>query len=395
MNGTYVITEYKDKIMGFLLDEKRLCDVEYFNEEDILFNVYSAKVVDHVPSIGAAFLDAGLGDTLYYPLKENENKHLFIKHGKTNELRPQDEILIQVSKSPVKTKKAEASSDISFTGNYVVVNRSGRVNISKKIHDKDKVNKLKEELGKLLSSESDYDSGIIIRTAAEEADVETVLNEAEQLLQHQQDVIKKGICSVPFKLIDSCNENHISFVKNLIIRKCYDELTVITDQADILKSLKSGVDVGPVNIKFYSDDMVSLLNLYGIEDKLSKAMARKVYLKSGGYLIIDPTEALTVIDVNSGKSQGGKKDKDDYLLKLNKEAFDKIINLAQLRNMSGIIIVDFMNIKDKEKNIELIRYLKNASLRDNLLNFVDMTGLGLAEFTRKKISKPLNELINE
>ena len=393
MNGTYVITEYEEKIMGFLLDEKKLVSAEYFSEDDLLYNIYSAKVIDYVPSIGAAFLDAGLSDTLYYPLKENEDKHLYIKHGKKDSLRPGDEILIQVSKSPIKTKKAEASSDISFTGNYVVINRSGRINISKKIHDKDKVNKLKEELLKLLPEENIYNSGIILRTAAQEADIDAVISEANLLLKHQMEVIKKGLNSVPFKLIDSSSENHISFVKNLIIRKCYDEFTVITDRADILKDLKAGIDVGPVNIKFYSDDMVSLLNLYGIEDKLSKAMARKVYLKSGGYLIIDPTEALTVIDVNSGKSQGGKKDKDEYLLKLNKEAFDKILDTIKLRNISGIIIVDFMNIKDKDKYLEMISYIKTNAKKDNLLTYVDMTSLGLCELTRKKTKKPLAEIL--
>ena len=81
MNGTYVITEYEEKIMGFLLDEKKLVSAEYFSEDDLLYNIYSAKVIDYVPSIGAAFLDAGLSDTLYYPLKENEDKHLYIISG--------------------------------------------------------------------------------------------------------------------------------------------------------------------------------------------------------------------------------------------------------------------------------------------------------------------------
>lgn len=393
MNGTYVITEYEDKIMGFLLDDKKLLSAEYFSKDDILYNVYSAKVIDYVPSIQAAFVDAGIGDTFYYPLKENEDKHLFIKHGKNNLIKPQDEILVQVSKSPIKTKKAEASSDISMTGNYVVINRSGRINISKKIHDKEKIEKLKEALNEMIIRDDNYNAGVIIRTAAEEAEIDAVLTEAESLYKKQQDVIRKGLNSVPFKLIDSNDTNHVSFVKDLIIRKCFDDLTVITDQADILNALKKGIDVGPVNIRFYSDDMISLLNLYGIKDKLSKAMARKVYLKSGGYLIIDPTEALTVIDVNSGKSQGGKKDKDDYLLKLNKEAFDKILDIIKIRNISGIIIVDFMNIKEKDKYQEMISYIKTMSKKDNLLTYVDMTSLGLCELTRKKTKKPLAEII--
>ena len=393
MNGTYVITEYKGKMMGFLLDEKRLVSVEYFAEDDILGNVYSAKVVDYVSGIGAAFVDAGLGDTLYYPLKENESRHLYIKHGKKQELRAGDEILVQVSKSPIKTKKAEATSDISITGNYVVINRSGKINISKKIHDKAKVALLKNRLSEYFGEEALYNAGIIIRTAAETADVNEVINEAKILYDRLAGIIKKGLSSVPFKLIDTIKKDHVSFTKDIIFRNCYENFTVITDNADMLKALKSGVDIGPVNIKFYSDDMISLLNLYGIEDKISKAMSRKVYLKSGGYLIIDPTEALTVIDVNSGKSQSKKKDKDEYLLKLNKEALDKIIDLLILRNISGIIIVDFMNIKDNDKYAELISYIKKSVERDNLLTYVDMTGLGLCEFTRKKISKPLNEIL--
>ena len=393
MQATYVLTEYEDKLMGFLFEEKKLIKANYFSKEDTLGNVYSAKVVDLVPGIGAAFIDAGLEDRLYYPLKENDGRHLFIRHGKKYELRPGDEILVQIQKSQIKTKKAEAASDISYTGIYLVVNRSGKINVSKKLHDKKKEVLYKAELAKMIEKHKTYNPGFIVRTSAFEVEIDEVLKEAEELLKRQENTIRKGLMSMPYLLIDESGESHASYIKELISKKKYEDLTVITDISDVLKELKEKIDIGPVNIKFYSDPMLSLRLLYDIDEKIRKSMARKVYLKSGGYLIIDPTEALTVIDVNSGKAEAAKKDKDELLYKLNIEAFEKILNIVMLRNMSGIIIVDFMNIKDKEKNAEFIRYLKKNSIRDDLLRFVDMTGLGLAEFTRKKTSKPLNEIL--
>ena len=147
-------------------------------------------------------------------------------------------------------------------------------------------------------------------------------------------------------------------------------------------------------LKLYSDPMLPLIKLYGIETKLENALKEKVWLKSGGNLIIQPTEALTVIDVNTSKAVTGKKNVEETFFKLNLEAAKEIAKQIRLRNLSGIIIVDFIDMK-KEENKECLLNTLNEYLKQDPVKtmLIDMTALNLVEITRKKIRKPLYEQI--
>ena len=135
--------------------------------------------------------------------------------------------------------------------------------------------------------------------------------------------------------------------------------------------------------------MLSLDKLYSFEDKLKKGFNKYIYLKSGGTIVVEPTEAMTVIDVNTGKAIKGKNVQDTFL-KINKEAASEIARILRLRNLSGIIIIDFISMTDSNKSGELINHLKSELAKDEtMVKYVDITSLGLVELTRKKISKPL------
>jgi ribonuclease G len=141
--------------------------------------------------------------------------------------------------------------------------------------------------------------------------------------------------------------------------------------------------------------MLSLSGLYSVEKKLRDALESRVWMRSGAYLVIEPTEALTVIDVNSGKYES-EKDANDTYLKINLEAAEEVARQLRLRNLSGIIIVDFINMQLPGDQKELLQYLKKVVSKDRIpTNVVDMTALGLVEITRKKINRPLLEQFRE
>ena len=175
---------------------------------------------------------------------------------------------------------------------------------------------------------------------------------------------------------------------------------IITDQETLYPQLKEYCDSygaaakevhSRVKVRLYQDKMFPLSVLYSIDKKLGVALDSRVWLKSGGYLVIEPTEALTVIDVNSGKYEAGKNPEDAYR-KINQEAAREIALQLRLRNLSGIIIVDFINMESVQDNKELLAYLRTLVKSDRVsTTIVDITALGLVEITRKKINKPLRE----
>ncbi len=169
---------------------------------------------------------------------------------------------------------------------------------------------------------------------------------------------------------------------------------IITDQESLYEQIKdychkNGIDIPP--LRLYRDDLLSLSKLYSIESRLSAALESRVWLKSGGYLVIEPTEALTAIDVNSGKYDADREARETYL-RINLEAAKEVALQLRLRNLSGIIIVDFINMQSWEDRKTLLDYLKRLTTQDRIqTKVIDMTPLGLVEITRKKIDKPLKE----
>ena len=368
-----IIGNYKNTRIGFLLEEGQLVETVSLSDESILGNVYTARVVKIVKSIDAAFLDIGTGDTLYYSLKDNENRHIFIKHtANTDKVCEGDIILVQVEREQVKTKKAEATANIEFVGKNIILNRLGVIGISKKIDSglrdplKRKVEKIVKEEKKKIGLE-DKAVGAVIRTDAVDSSIEEIQKETITLL-----------C----KLNDIMESSKYSNVVSLVYRNC---------------DLVSGT-ISEISKRYSENDLEVIeddeaLITFDIDTKLSKLMKRIVYLNSGAWLNVDLTEAMTVIDVNSGKAISGK-DKEKSFLKINMEAADMIGRLLRVRNLSGMIIIDFISMKEAESYRTLIDHIRKVVGKDSTRTvYVDTTGLGLVELTRQKKSRPLHEVL--
>lgn len=391
MDAHFVITKYNSKNTAFLFEDGQLVRSRIQNDNSILGNIYTAKVANIVPSINAAFLDAGTGDYLYYSLIDNADNHYFLRHGNSSKVCIGDELLIQISKEPIKTKKGESSSNIQLKGRYLILNRSSEVGISQKIHDPEKRKTLKAGLEKYFKEYDDPTGllhlGAIIRTSAENIEMDEMIKEASSLILRMKEIIERASHSVSKKCISESGNQIISDLSEILSKNKYEHLRIITDDNEVYTKLLEIAD--KKDVYFYDDKMLPLYKLYDIDNKLKKGLGRILYLKSGGNIVIEPTEALTVIDVNTAKAIKGKNVENNFL-KINKEAAKEAARIMRLRNISGIIIIDFINMKEMNNIKELISYLEHELSKDETkVTYVDMTPLGLVELTRKKESKPL------
>lgn len=402
MRIDYIITTCQNLRMGFLYVDGTMKEAHPFLSGSHLGNIYTASVVKVIPSIGAAFLDAGTGDTLYYDIRESEGKELYIRHGKKNHPCAGDTMIVQITRDPIRNKKASCSSNLTMSGEYVVFDRSGKTGISRKIRDE----KIRENLRR-ASETSEFwgnqalpaGTGLIFRTASGSAPLTEIRREAESLLTEMKSVVDHGSHSAPgICLYENPAVRHPEFqkVRELLIRKPEDAvLTVYTGIPEIAQSLKKEFvsELSKESFSLKEGDPDTLDMTFRINTSLQKMLYRKIYLKSGGFLVVDETEAMTVIDVNTGKFTTGSS-KEAHVLKTNLEAAQKIADVLRIRNLSGIILIDFINMTDADSRKKLISVLKESLSEDPVSTvFVDFTALGLAELTRRKVSKPLTELL--
>lgn len=389
----------KDIILSSLWNEKQEL-IQVSMEQAVpkkiaIGSIYIGKVKNIIKNIDSAFVEIQDKNICYLSRKE-EQYAVYTNPKKENILHIGDELLVQVIKENIKTKAPVVSAYLNFTGKYLVlIHGKQQFRFSKKIKPEEKtflIELLQPYLhGKLGTF------GFIIRTNAAKASKEQIQKEAQLLIEHYEEVIQKGIYKSRF----SCIEQGIpSYLCN--IRDGYsDELTeIITDDLELYKQIEQYIktyqEEDLVKLKFYKDSFLSLAKLYGIEGKLKKALQEKVWLKSGGYLVIQPTEAFTVIDVNTGKAISGKKKAEETFYQINREAAVEIGVQLRLRNISGIIIIDFINMETKEYQQHLVKLLKETIQNDPVkTTFVDITQLNLVELTRKKMKKPLLEQYRE
>lgn len=389
MEAKYIITEFNNKKTGFLLEDGKLVRACLLTNESLVGNIYTAKVINIVPSINAAFLDAGTGDTLYYSLSDNEGKHIFLKHGNSEKVCIGDELLVQVSMDSIKTKKGAVTSIIELKGRYSILKRNNTVGFSKKFVDEDRKNVLRERVKNVIESEMGAFSniGALIRTAANDVSDEAILSEVREMAIKLNSILNTAQYSVAKNRMYSAPLDYIEDLLDIIAKNKYDDFKIATDLESEYDLMFGIIDSG--YLELYNDEMISLSKVFNLEDKLKKGFNRTIHLKSGGSIIVELTEALTVIDVNTGKAIKGK-DVQKTFLKINIEAAKEIARILRLRNISGIIIIDFISMKDTEDIRELIGYLKSfLSYDEKRVTYVDMTPLGLVELTRVKGERPL------
>ncbi len=378
------------KTLSFLMNHRECveisCDIE--EERSLIGNIYVGKVKNIVKNIDAAFVEIKKGLLCFLPLSEAEDA-IFTNHKEKTKLVVGDELLVQVLKDGVKSKAPVVSTNLNFTGRYFVftTKRKDELGISNKLEAEDRT-----RLQEYIHKKAEEPFGIIIRTNAKNASEEELDREYAYLKEIYQNVVDYGIHKTVFSLLMEDEAPYIKQLRNLRQEELEE---VITDDKDIyeqaLEFLKAHQPGDLEKLRLYEDGSYSLWKLYGLEGVLDDATRTRVWLKSGGYLVIEPTEALTVIDVNTGKYDGNK-NADSTFLKINLEAAVEAAKQLRLRNISGIIIIDFIDMKREADKLDVLSALNTELKKDPVkASLVDMTKLNLAEVTRKKVKKSLRE----
>ena len=393
-DGRILLLRREGKILTLLFGNGRLLRAGAYDPAmDVLGNIYVGKVKNVVPGIQAAFVEFLPGMLCFLPLKESAAP-ILTNRSYDGRIIAGDEIVLQITSESQKNKEAGASTNLSFPGKYVVLTFGRkRIGYSPKLSHEQK-NRLRRYVAdSQVFTEITGDYGVIFRTNAENLTDFSILEKELAALRSQADGLRTfSIHRTCFSLL---RQSPPAYLKNLqdTYETAYEK--ILTDDAVIYEEVKAYMEEHqPEDIKklcFYEDSMLSLDKLYSVEARLQEALDRKVWLKSGAYLVIEPTEALISIDVNSGKFTGKKRSSETYF-RINLEAAQEIAHQLVLRNLSGMILIDFINMESDEQKKELLLALRKALLKDpQKAAVVDMTALGLVEVTRKKEKKSLWE----
>ncbi|GKX29999.1 hypothetical protein SH1V18_24790 [Vallitalea longa] len=395
MSYKLVVSKDENVIYSALLDEKRRLielGISEENSHELVGKIYIGKVVNVVKGMNAAFINIGRTKNAYMSLDDSSDI-IYTKSNNSKKISIGNELLVQIVKDENGSKGCVVSPNISLTGRYVVLTKGKNfVGLSGKI----KGNEERERLKNIVERHLTDSFGFIIRTNAFEIQEELIENEIQELIAQYDTIINTAEYRTCYTEIYKGIDSVLKFVRDMYDTSI-DEY-VINDE-ELYEQVyaymeKTNPDLTS-KIKLYKDNNLSLMNLYGLGVKIKKALCEKVWLKSGGNIVIQPTEALVSIDVNTSKYTG-KKNLEETIFKTNIEAAKEIAYQIRLRNLSGIIIVDFIDMKDKEHNKQLLTKLSSFVKKDrNKVFVVGMTGLGLVEMTRKKTSKPLYQQINK
>lgn len=387
-----------------VLEDNELSELHIENNDgkSIAGSIYRGRVERVLPGMQAAFVDIGLGQNAYLNVNDavHDDPDLLDDTGAkkpaipdiSNLLRQGSEITVQVIKDAIGVKGPRVTANISIPGRYaVLLPGSETFGVSKKIDDIEVRKRLKETAAGLKPE----NCGLILRTAALDADPVHISEDIRNLVDIWERIKKaeeRG--RVPRLLYSGSGDLGNALAEHLTpgINR------IIVNDRDIYERLTSvpGADILPPGskVEFYTRDY-DMFEYYNVQSAIKEALSRKVWLKSGGYLVFDYTEALTVIDVNSGKFTG-KKDFEETVFSINMEAAKAIARQLRLRNLSGIIIIDFIDMKQKEHREQVVRALKDHVKTDRIKTVVlGMTQLGLVEMTRKKVKNPLHMMIKE
>ena len=382
-----------------LLEDGDLC--EYYEEregsEKLSGNIYAGRVENVLPGMQAAFVDIGLGKNAFLHLGDIQAalsdldgglKAQMEKNG-TMRLRPGQELLVQVVKEPGGSKGPRISSHITLPGRYCVLMPGvSYVGVSRKIEDEETRQSLRT-LAQCLCSE---DAGLIMRTAAAQASEETVGREVAYLSRLWKAIELRARHSTVPALLHRDDSLTQRAVRDMLTPEV-SQLTV--DDPQVFREVQEAAQalVPELCDRIHlAEGETPLFSVFRVDAALENAYERRVWLKSGGYLVIDHTEALTVIDVNTGKFVGSHS-LEETVLKTNCEAAKEIARQLRLRDVGGIVVIDFIDMSREADRNTLLEVLAQELRRDrNKPKLVDITPLGLVELTRKKTRQSLHSL---
>ena len=387
----FVFTEWNKKKLGILFEDGKAMEIRCYEADSILGNVYRARVSNLSPNINAAFVDIKKGESCYLSMDDY--------HGE--KLKVGDLVTVQVVRDKIKTKRYAVTTDISLQGDYAVTTLFAPVGVSSKITDSARKKELKTLMQNLLIAEQDAQFylaegnvaeierikkltlGGIIRTQAEHAEDAAITREIEGQARLLYSIMKKSEYATQYTCL---YHTEVEYIKDIRRMHALQDVEIVTDIPEVTEAISE--------IPLYTDEYTLTLR-YSLATLLEKTLSKRAYLKSGAYLVIEPTEAMTVIDVNSGKSIKGKNAEEQFL-KINIEAAKEIARQLRLRNISGIVMIDFINMKEESHNHELMKNLAEYVRTDPVrTTVVDMTKLGLVELTRQKGKRALHEVFSE
>lgn len=381
MKKQLVLSKNDYEIKIALLEDARLCElyIENIFQKEIVGNIYKGEVKEILSTGEIIFVDIGLNKNAFLSFEKRKNE---------NKLNVGDKIIVQVETAERDNKGAKLTLDYSLNGeNIVLLPNSNNISVSKKI-------KNEEERARLKALFSDIENGIIIRTASEYKSEAILKTEYENLLE-MNELIKKNFKNIKKGLLFDNNELLMK-----ICREIFDETVeefFIEDEETYLKIKENLIKLGKENLcknlkRYFKDEKI--FEYFKIDSQINQALEKKVWLASGGYLVIEKTEALTSIDVNTG--QNTKKSIEKNILNTNLEATKEIVRQLRLRNIAGIIIIDFINMRKQEDRKAVFQELKN-NLQDDRVetNLYDFNSLGLIQLTRKRQGRDLAEYFYE
>lgn len=382
-----------------LLEKGKLVelDIERPLQYRVVGNLYKGIVANVLPGMQAAFIDIGLEKNAFLYVDDvftdwDEESPPPAREPIEKLLRVGEEIMVQVLKEPYGSKGARVTGQITIPGRYLVlVPNADYIGVSRRIESQAERDRLRREVERLKQEQL----GLIVRTVAEGVDVEVMEQDLKFLVQLWDRILsrfeQKTAPDILYQDLSlTCRIARDLFVEEfssfLIDNKHeYEKVREIVDY--ISPQLKSKVQ--------YYRETEPIFERYGIETEIERALARQVWLKSGGYLVFDETEALTVVDVNTGRYIG-RRNLADTILKTNLEAAEEIARQVRLRDIGGIIIIDFIDMSIEDHRRKVIDKLNHAIKSDRTKTYVlGLTNLGLVEMTRKKVRQDLSEYLQQ
>ncbi|HVW79869.1 MAG TPA: Rne/Rng family ribonuclease [Mycobacteriales bacterium] len=392
-----VVKQGEDRTQIAVLEDNVL--VEHYvtrkHASSMVGNVYLGKVQNVLPSMEAAFVDIGRGrNAVLYAGEVNYDASALEGGAPRIEqaLKSGQSVLVQVTKDPIGQKGARLTSQVSLPGRYMVYVPDGKLSgISRKLPDTERT-RLKSILKRLMPE----DAGVIIRTAAEGASEEALERDLNRLKAQWEDIEKKVETAAAPSLIYGEPDLVIRVVRDIFNE---DFTSLVVQGADEWETIDNYVrwvapDLAERTRRWTEDEDV--FASYRIDEQLAKALDRKVWLPSGGYLVIDRTEAMVVVDVNTGKFTGKGGNLEETVTKNNIEAAEEIVRQLRLRDLGGIIVIDFIDMVLESNRDLVLRRLIECLGRDRTRHQVaEVTSLGLVQMTRKRVGEGLLESFSE
>ncbi len=407
-NGKLILTEYtfgnRKRDIAFFLKDNRMEYLKVLPREDALLagTILIGKCRHQVPDIPAAFFALNQDGEIGFLSTKNTDHLKVLNRPFKGKLADGDEVLLQVRREPVKTKEYAVSGNIELQGRFCVAKfGSGRLFFSKSHQEcvKDVISSYFRQKALCapdlsLIGYAGYD--IILRTRAgkmtDSADhLDALYHDCADTLTALEQIVSQAANRSCFSVLEK-SVGWLESVREDLNSCGFQVHEYVTDSYRLYTSLQENAQEQE-HLLYYQDQQVSLPVLYNISARIEEALSMKVWLKSGGYLCIEQTEAMTVIDVNTGKATRGK-DAEKLFFETNMEAASEVLRQLRLRNITGVIVVDFINMADRSHEESVLKTMKTqAALDYQKVHIYEFTKLGLLELTREKRGKSLRESI--